>query len=483
MELAPNNGWTKRPAYALCWALGLLALGNALVYAWNYADPLIISDGWYFLEVFVRPALEGHLSLGDFFVKRSGFDHAQPLRKLILLGELRWFDLDFRPQAIAGVLCAGGCALVVARVLVDARHAPPVLRWLVAALVAVLLCSLNSSAIWAWPLVGLGYSSHLLVFGFFAVAWRSLAGGKLRWHLLMTLALALVADDSSLLALVALLLVLAACWCKRVHRERVVAVAVIALVVIGLEQFLVRWLGPVVGGVPPLADRWLLLWQALLDGGWWQWWVYPFADSLMLKRQLAARTEHVLFWQLLIGVGLAVAHLWFWWRFLRDRTDGARFFAGALMLISYAFLAGILLGRVPTYGSDYLHQPRYVLLYQFQLVALLVMWAATWRGWHVPVSILAVPLLLWLQLSLAIRSWDIAHYITNYYERTAEQIVAMGDDPATTPESCLPVLPPCKWDAERRADLIGLLKKHQLNVFSPAFQRRHNLPPQGGSAP
>lgn len=73
------------------------------------------SDAWYFLDVFLRKAIDNNLSFADFFIKRAGADHAQPLFKVVLLFEWRFFDLDFKIEALIGLAAAVGCGLVLHR--------------------------------------------------------------------------------------------------------------------------------------------------------------------------------------------------------------------------------------------------------------------------------------------------------------------------------------------------------------------------------
>src|SRR5690348_11593296 len=77
-----------------------VAFVNVLIFVLLAGDPLLTADSWYFLDVFVRHAYDGQLGIDDFFVQRAGLDHAQPLRKLILLMELKWFRLSLLPEAV-----------------------------------------------------------------------------------------------------------------------------------------------------------------------------------------------------------------------------------------------------------------------------------------------------------------------------------------------------------------------------------------------
>ena len=105
-------GWMR----ALAWTVALAAGLDALYFVLRSANPVIRSDDWYYLDVFVRKAVTGHLGIADFFARRYDADHAQPLNKLVMLLEWRWFDLDFSVGAVIGVMAAAACALSSRRI-------------------------------------------------------------------------------------------------------------------------------------------------------------------------------------------------------------------------------------------------------------------------------------------------------------------------------------------------------------------------------
>src|SRR5690606_22792164 len=90
--------------------------------------------------------------------------------------------------------------------------------------------------------------------------------------------------------------------------------------------------------------------------------------------------EHWLPVRHLLAVMLLVAHAGFWWAALRLRPGAAWFAAVALMLLYYAHVAGLLLGRVFLRGTVVLGQPRYISFYQLGIIALLLMAIAALSG-------------------------------------------------------------------------------------------------------
>lgn len=157
---------STRLVLALTWSLAILFLINALWFVLRASNPVIQADEWYYLDVFVRKAIEGNLHVVDFFAKRSADDHAQPLFKLILLLEWRYFDLDYVVGAVFGVAAAAGCALIFHRVLIHQRRpgeAGSSVSRLAWTAICALLFSLGSVGMWVWPLVVLENITILVI--------------------------------------------------------------------------------------------------------------------------------------------------------------------------------------------------------------------------------------------------------------------------------------------------------------------------------
>ncbi|WP_424682115.1 hypothetical protein [Frateuria sp. YIM B11624] len=467
------------------WLVLVVACANVTAFVVNYSNPVVSSDAWYFLDTFVRKALDGTLTIGDYFARRVGLDHAQPLRKLILLGELNYFHLDFRTEAMLGVACALLCLLMIRKVMrwVDGPAvASPVLLW--AAAITVVF-SLNSSGVWTWPLVCSAYTTYVLLFAFCMTLWRGLANGTLGWLILSALILDLAADDTAMLATAAAWLALGVVALRspqvRPHAWKCALVLLLCLVV-GRIALAMLYHVPDYASMP-LGARVAKLASAFVDGGWWQWWAIPLASSVAYILPLQSMVgDGALAVQLVIGALLALAHLWFWWRALRKSPINAPMFVGVLlMLFFYALLAGIIYGRIPTYGNGYLNQSRYVMFYGFNLIALLLMCAGDMRtvqastrakGFLVASACIA---LVALQLPYSAKAWRSAPYGSLYHQKMARQIWYMADHGTLPPEKCLPLLTVCGYSEQTRKDLIHMLQVHRLNVFSPEFQRANRM--------
>lgn len=463
---------------------------NTLIFVVLVSDPLLTQDSWYFLDAFVRHAYDGTLSVGDFFVQRTGLDHAQPLRKLVLLIEVKWFRLSLLPQAIIGLFCAGLCAYLLHKLVqqdADDRgnRLDAGLMWLV---MGCVLISLNSTGVWTWSLVALGYSSLIIVFWFFISVWRALETGRLAEVIVSAVLLATVSDDTALLAGAAALLATVGYGCKKNLRRKWWSVPVVFVILIGVVQILLDVFGPVVG----VGDIQKMgvggFFRLLLHGeGWWQWPTYALSNSVAsMDVLLWLDPAHVVQWQILLAAILVCLHLWFWAGFLRARATGTTFVAVCLMLLFYASVAGIVYGRVGEFGSNYLNEPRYVLLYQLNLVALALMYVGVRRTrdksppkvWHrLRLGTGFAFVFLVFQVVLAKHAWHTAPYIRFYYWQMAEQTIAMAKNPDITPPNCVPELPICGMPPGKRAELLGLLQQHNLNVFNDKFRAMHGFRP------
>lgn len=483
-------------ARAFAWVIACTVLFNALFFVLRTANPVIRSDAWYSFDVFVRKAMEGHLGFADFFTRRYVDDHAQPLLKLVQLIEWRWFDLDYSIGAIVGVIAAALCALILYRVATKADEENPVAvhRFVAWATLTAVLFSLNSADIWAWPLVALGYVTLVPVLLFMWVVWHA---WRSRRYLLLaggTLVLCMVADDVALIteisAVVSLLFLAWRGPAQSWHSiGKMIAVMALCTALVRVAYAF----APLLDATPAasLGARLTVLYGDLRKGDGWQWVHVPLSFSVASVNpfvHLSTETWGIV--QLLLAACLLVAHGAFWWGALRGRHNLPTFMAVCLMLFAYGLLAGIILVRVSLLGSSYLGQDRYVEFYQFNLVALLLMWAGTrmpapstpaWRRWvTLRVPMLACTGLLLLQIPLTHAAWQQRRYGLPYYARMATQVAQLADD-ATQTKDCLPELVVCHWPLARRRAVLLLLSQHRLNVLSPQVQARHAYLPRVGS--
>ncbi|MGY0650741.1 hypothetical protein ACW7GZ_02545 [Luteimonas sp. A537] len=470
----------------LPWMLALAALANAFAFAGRMANPLVYSDNWTFIDTFLRVALDEGAGFGDFLVKRAGVDHAQPLNKLLMLANARWFGLDFRLESWFGLACAAtGWLLLCAVVLGDRRRAraqavgPCAAALLLAAMVSVQV-SPATADVYVYPMVTMAHAFYLLGFATLAGAWHAYRGNA-AWPMALAAAAAgIVGDDSAVLlvAAVAPALVLAGLREGRM-RDATRVVVLLALVLLACRGIYMAF-GEIRGSTHPdfnvgFAER-----AAGLAGQWrdaWRWLVTPLTAGLVPASTLRAAFGDG--WEatrIALAALVAIAHGWFWRRALCLRPGATWFVAVALMLLFYAMVAGILYGRVFVRGADFLEQGRYAVFYQLGIVALLLMALAPGAQRGVRGGALAggvALVLLASQAVFAVHAWDRLPGYRAAYVAMARDMAAVARDPRTPPQPCAIGIDICVRPEATRIALMAMLVEHRLNLFSPRFRASH----------
>lgn len=486
----------QNAARVLAWFVAALTMLNALCFVLRVSSPVIQRDSWYFFDVFLRKAIDGNLDWSDFFVKRAGVDHAQPLFKLEMLFEWRYFSLDFVVGAVFGVIAAAACATILYRVVVAGRRRDrtDIARYLAWAGICAVLFSLNGNAgTWTWPLVALENVTTLIILLFVVVVWHAHRSQRYLVLAIVTLLLGITSDDSALIAVIsAVLALLLAQLCdpaqRRMFTWKVMAVIGICIVCVRIGYAY----APIVGvtrATPISIYSVGLLLDRLHDQGWWKWAALPLVIPVSyLCPFQSIRPDAWATCQAVMALLLIVAHLLFWWKAFRSKYNLPIFVAVSLMLLFYGWVAGIILGRVASLGNDFVNQPRYILLYTGHLIALLLMWAEScqwtfqpskWRhvidAW-VPAA--GCLILLAVQIPLSIDAWHIRKSQWAYDANMADQIDQLATDPYQV-ANCVPEQRRiCNWPLEDRQKIILMLSVNRLNVFSPRVQQWHPYLPK-----
>jgi hypothetical protein len=477
------------------WLLVLAVAANALAFVVAVANPLVQSDGWSAVDTVVRKFAEGRFELADLFVKRSALDHSQPLAKAIMLLHYRARDLDFSVDGVIGVFAAFAGLAVLWRFVRDDGRGPGAtgaIRTMAFAGICAAYVSISAPVAFTWPLLTLTYASQFFVLMAVAAAWHALRepGRGLLLLALAALAMNVVADDAALVASLALALAAilhgatSGAW-RNALRVAGVLVACVLLYRAGYVLFGPAMLDPDKGIPPGVLAHGVATQLRDLDA--WQWVRGPLVMSVLgLRRPAGMDAASMAMLENAIVLALLAGHAWFWWQAWRGRgRQGPRFAATALMLLFYGLLAAIIVGRASVFGASYLWSPRYCLVYQWNLVALLLMGIAQIgaeparaRAPRRHAGLLALAgVLLVLQVPFAAASWSRIGQSRAYRERMAAQIGQIAARPEQLPTRCLPQIAPCRMPLEQRRRVLSFLQQNQLNLFSPAFQARHGLHP------
>jgi len=356
--------------------------------------------------------------------------------------------------------------------------------------------SLNSSNVYTWPLATMWFLNLLLVSGYLVYIARPVVGPKAA--LAATLVLGLLLDEVALITVVAAVAALVIQRDARASRERLLqgAGAVVGLLIV---RGLYWWMNTAHGVLPEATSTPGLL-QNLVNLVWSQGLqlvLIPLSDSVAHQSTLQAwHPQRYGVIGNLVGGALILAHVWFWWQVIRARgvlpVDAIRTrrVAIALMLFFYGTVAGIALQRIPNFGIEYLHQPRYVIFYQLNLAALGLMAYSVFNGTHAATEpgvgrrrqwaggllVMAVLGFGSLQWHLSQRSWEHAKYLSVYVQGAAATMGQLAADPgAQIP--CADILTVCDFPVAKRRELMYLLQNYQLNIFNPDFQAFYRLRP------
>lgn len=478
----PTRNLGRRAFYFACAALAVLAMANAFLYAATSAIWVPTSDNWFYLDRIVYPYAHGNFDPGMLFIKRGVFDHSQPLRRLLLLANYEWFDIDLRVEAAFAVLVGIVDFLLIAYCARrELRAGFPVAGIAIVALAAVYF-SLSATVVFTWSLLTLSFSSQLFVLLWILASWAVLqqpSPRRIATLAFATLAMGVVSDDTALVAVVAG--VIASVIHARGRANRA-ALSQIGASVAGFALYAVlyRMIAPVVPDAMKLnASSIQNLYLALGDA--WQFAVVPLVSALVhkvaLKSWFGGSAGAVV---VAVGICFLFAHAWFWKQAFVGERNRTAFMAQVFMLLFYGLVAGIVIGRVSEYGVKYLWQPRYAVVYRWHLVALLLMvvaqaprlaraqWARRW-------SIALVSMVLLVQLPISMSAWADAKYVRNANARMATQILEMGETRAAEPpRACAAQLTICKFDDPSRQRVIRFLQEQRLSAFSPGVRERNH---------
>jgi len=489
---------TSQPASAIAcasvWFVAVAAFVNLLLFVLRTSGPVIRSDSWYFLDVFVSKAMDGSLGLSDFFVRRHGLDHAQPLVKLLLLIELRFFDLDAVVEALAGVLGAAACATAFYVLIRNGGRGKSEnihgdLAW---ATICAMLFSLNCTGIWTWPLVASGYVTLIPILFYMWAAWNA-------WHtqryLLLTVAttiLGVTVDDNAIVAVAVTLIVLPIIAVSDAryqvgHLWKVIVIVATCMVIVRVGYSYAPVVGETFTPPQPLAVHLSALFELARQGDTWKWVTIPLMMSVLPASPVAGFSVKAwLLIEIAVTVLLLISNALFWRKALRGPYNLSKYVAVCLMVLSYGWIISIVVYRVSQLGSSYLYQDRYVFIYQFNVVALLLMSAVgdeagaklgsrykRLRQW---LPALCCIVLIVLQIPFSFHAWQSRRYLILYYHQMAVQVEDLAKDPDQV-ANCVHELSICRLPLDRRRALIHLLVANHLNVFSLRVQKWHPFLP------
>lgn len=473
-------------------AIALAIAASSALFSWHYAMAVPRSDAWDFVEIFIKPVTEHGLTWSDLFVQRMGVDHSQPLGKLVLWLHLTMGELDFWVEALVGqgfalvsLWLAWSHALSASRPVEEktARN-----RLLGLVLIAFAVFSLNSSESAIWSLVGLGWIYISMSMAAWAVWLRFWGAPGVVGGLVGAALIALCFDEAGLISIASgILAVLSVRWKSDPKSAIKKALAISAGAALG------RWALAAVtqSSVDPSTSDLASTLGPFLDGGWKILLTAPTLGSLLHKMHWSSLAVSIP--DVLVGaavVGIIGLHLAFWVYVicvnLDERHSQIRVgFAAATMLFCYGCVAGIVFGRVPDFGWDYLWQPRYLMFYQLQWIAIAgALYDSSGRCLTGPrgsshssapkiiMMLLAISVCL-ASLAGSVAAWRSGPYLQRYEQQMAAHMRQLVRSPEKVSPDCPELLTVCNDPPLLRSTKMQVLSSQELSIFSNRFLARH----------
>jgi len=166
------------------------------------------------------------------------------------------------------------------------------------------------------------------------------------------------------------------------------------------------------------------------------------------------------------------------------KTTPAGFVILALFIQTFASILGIIVGRVPEFGINYLHQPRYILVYQMIPFLLILDLSIDYQSYNWNRNLYRIFLklififILFLQIFFSYSAYKSVEWISRYYVNEARLIGLYFNNlneqklPCTYASNSL-----CLLSIEKRIALLNLMNEKKLNILNEAFQWKYRLFP------
>jgi len=478
----------KLNIYPLIYWVFFLAMATHLIlFTWSVANPYIRSDGWFFISDFLQPFYSGNFHFSDLYTLRGNTDHAQPFHRLILLVNAKLFDLDFKYEAIFGsffnILIAALLSLHFKKTHNSQLQNQPIKELIALITITILVFSLNSTVNYSWSLVTMAFFPLSINIMLFIAISNHINSNKTPGFLIasLTLLVLFAGDDAGILALLSASLILTLLWpiTKNKNTWKYLAIIVVSMLFYELFKYNVVNIlseSKANNSILKSLEYYLAHWDSLI-----QILSAPFADSLIHKRHLTSFTSYSDQISLALGLFLIVLHLFFWYSFFKHKLYQHSHIPAMLTLYSYALIAGIMIYRVPTFGYEYFHQPRYVLSYQIGLwgciLGLLSLHISKRPAPSLSKALfyLGTSAIIIIQILLVNIAWKSPPYLAIWQKEHAKNILFFSSErdkgkPCSKGKMSFPI---CKMHPEKRNSIIEFLEKERLNVFSSRIQKAY----------
>jgi len=453
------------------------------------ANPLILSDAWYFFDVNIMKWITDGLSVSDFFVKRSIDDHAQPLNKIFLYANYKFFNLDFRWESLAGLL--GLFSIIFFFTFLFFKklnsNSVPIKNILMFFMALMVITSLNSTELYTWSLVTFSFLTLSIAFTTAWFTWRSIKKNTIVAPLLFFLFSILFIGDTASIILwlsMATTLILVCFNKEQEFRRKTFTWLLLSGILTGSIFLIINWTF-LTAESTETAHRVNNL--ILTDINTYLEVIrIIFSSSIMHGIHLANFENHKFFISWAISIPIIFFYLKHFIDLILKKTEikNIDFLVTFILIYASLSITAILFGRISYFGIEYLNQPRYVLIYQLIPFALFIKWAFSeketvrkHRWQHMPMTLLFL-IFMSIQYSISIHAYCSVPWIWRWYAGQVKVIDNYLKNPTIPTGNCTDLSKPlCDLSIDKRNDLLKTLKTKQLNLFNTNFQHTYRLIP------
>lgn len=446
----------------------LLIFINCMLFTYYNANPLIKSDGWRFLNIYLIPWLNNELHWTSLWQDH----HPQPLTATLFLINANYFGLRMDYEALLAASFTLFTAALIWRIISRTSSELAYNQYLFIIIATALLCSLSSTAVYSWSLVTLGH-----IFIFFAFVTLSAIDNikstntmyiKIPlYSIAVSLLFILFLDGAKIIIYSSIIILLLSFIIDR-NTKWLIPISTIVFAII-LQRIFFQMVGFQTGysetqAVSLISDKIQHIPEYLLYMGVGLLSAWANIDALITQTKI----NHVFIY--VIGSVVFATYLYTLFLFYREKIYTTTIIPGILILSSLLTGAGASMFRFKpdVQAAISANVPRYYLLYVLGAIGVIWTWSMLINlsksdNRIKSMYLTIVSLTLVSQLASSIIAWNSTVYRIKAYNN-AHQIMLRNADGDTT------VKPPRFMTGSNYPEpyLNGLkvLKENRLNMFS-----------------
>lgn len=333
----------------------------------SYNHP--VSDAFYYIKHIIIPYHNNQFELRDLFTVRGQNDHMHFLYKLFLILNYKVFNLDFRIELITGLIGMYFSSLIIIRSLNENLNSRTLFMTVLTQIVIMSkLISFNEYEQFSWTLVTFQY---LMILPGLLLFWYCnkiiINGNGSLWKLCSMMILTIIFGSSygELSVLVSIFVLLIFGLIKK--RRSFILIAVVFMVFLALAK-----ISPI---LLLMDSKQKFYFNPIFSIGAIKFVLYLFSQGLLSVSNIKYLYNilnidyHV--GSLALGIFVLFLNLLVLFIYVKRKFYLITVYPLMLILFSYAINFSLTWIRFRYFGAEYAFQPRYVLLMEFNIVALL----------------------------------------------------------------------------------------------------------------